>query len=187
MHKWSCRLLVKTTSQRSLLNRSLSGCNIFTKKNTPDCLINSLVKRSAVASRRNPLLREYYWTTDGVKASSYRSYSSKQSNWFSKITAIVPFTMKLDTPQFKALFTPEVNRLIEIFSKYDYELRIAGGPVRDLLMNKDCHDMDFATTATPDEMKTMFEKEGIRMINMKGEKHGTITCRINDKVSLSMI
>nr|KAG5700894.1 hypothetical protein BaRGS_012301 [Batillaria attramentaria] len=30
-------------------------------------------------------------------------------------------------------------------------------------------------------MKEMFEKESIRMINNKGEKHGTITARINDK------
>jgi tRNA nucleotidyltransferase/poly(A) polymerase len=43
------------------------------------------------------------------------------------------------------------------------------------------HDLDFATTATPDQMKHMFEKEDIRMINTKGEKHGTITARINDK------
>jgi len=27
----------------------------------------------------------------------------------------------------------------------------------------------------------MFEQEGIRMINRKGESHGTITARINDR------
>ena len=43
------------------------------------------------------------------------------------------------------------------------------------------HDLDFATTATPEEMKEMFNRENIRMINTKGEKHGTITARINDK------
>lgn len=48
-------------------------------------------------------------------------------------------------------------------------------------MNKKPKDLDFATNATPDEMKTMFETEGIRMINNKGEKHGTITPRINNK------
>lgn len=48
-------------------------------------------------------------------------------------------------------------------------------------MGKKPIDIDFATTATPDEMKTMFETENIRMINTKGEKHGTITPRINDK------
>jgi tRNA nucleotidyltransferase (CCA-adding enzyme) len=42
-------------------------------------------------------------------------------------------------------------------------------------------DLDFATTATPDQMREMFSAEGIRMINTKGEKHGTITPRINDK------
>lgn len=48
-------------------------------------------------------------------------------------------------------------------------------------MGKQPQDLDFATTATPDEMKEMFTAEGIRMINTKGEKHGTITARINDK------
>lgn len=48
-------------------------------------------------------------------------------------------------------------------------------------MNKKPKDLDFATNATPDQMKSMFEKEGVRMINNKGEKHGTITPRINDK------
>lgn len=42
-------------------------------------------------------------------------------------------------------------------------------------------DLDFATTATPQQMKDMFNAESIRMINTNGEKHGTITARINDK------
>jgi len=40
-------------------------------------------------------------------------------------------------------------------------------------MGKQPADIDFATTATPDEMKEMFEQENIRMINAKGEQHGT--------------
>ena len=59
--------------------------------------------------------------------------------------------------------------------------------VRDLLMGQVPHDLDFATTATPCEMKEMFTAEGIRMINNNGEKHGTITARINDKVSLILV
>ena len=95
------------------------------------------------------------------------------------------FTMKLDTAEFHQLFTPELKRLTSLFDKYGYELRIAGGAVRDLLMNKLPHDVDFATTATPSQMKEMFEKERVRMINNRGEKHGTITARINDKVIIS--
>lgn len=53
-------------------------------------------------------------------------------------------------------------------------------------MNKQPQDLDFATTATPSEMKEMFENEGVRMINAKGEKHGTITARINDKANFEV-
>ena len=56
--------------------------------------------------------------------------------------------------------------------------------MRDLLMEKLPSDVDFATTATPQQMQSMFEAEHIRMFNTRGEKLGTVTCRINDKVSL---
>lgn len=52
---------------------------------------------------------------------------------------------------------------------------------RDLLMNITPTDIDFATTATPKEMIEMFTKENVRMINANGEKHGTVTPRINDE------
>uniref|UniRef100_A0A2C9JVM8 Poly A polymerase head domain-containing protein n=2 Tax=Biomphalaria glabrata TaxID=6526 RepID=A0A2C9JVM8_BIOGL len=89
--------------------------------------------------------------------------------------------MKLDSPEFHSIFTPELNCLKDLFKKYNYELRIAGGAVRDLLDGKVPVDLDFATTATPAEMKEMFTKENIRMLNMNGEAHGTITARVNDK------
>ena len=95
--------------------------------------------------------------------------------------------MKIDSPEFHQLFTPELNTLVELFHKNGFELRIAGGAVRDLLMDKVPNDVDFATTATPSQMKDLFEKEEIRMINNKGEKHGTITARINDKVNITNI
>ncbi|XP_023212200.1 CCA tRNA nucleotidyltransferase 1, mitochondrial-like isoform X2 [Centruroides sculpturatus] len=89
--------------------------------------------------------------------------------------------MKLSTPLFQTLLTPEVKELASIFQRYGYELRIAGGAVRDLLMNKQPLDIDFASTATPQQMKEMFTAENIRMISAKGESHGTISVRINDK------
>ena len=48
-------------------------------------------------------------------------------------------------------------------------------------MGKAPKDLDFATVATPDQMREMFTKEEVRMINQRGESHGTITPRINDK------
>ncbi|KAJ8925634.1 hypothetical protein NQ315_009479 [Exocentrus adspersus] len=92
-----------------------------------------------------------------------------------------PVIMKLETPEFKSIFTEELLTLVSLFKKYGYEIRVAGGAVRDLLMNQRPIDLDFATTATPTQMKDMFTAEEVRMINMNGEKHGTITPRINDK------
>ncbi|XP_057701342.1 CCA tRNA nucleotidyltransferase 1, mitochondrial isoform X2 [Corythoichthys intestinalis] len=91
------------------------------------------------------------------------------------------FTMQLKSSEFKVLFTDGLNELADIFQKHQYELRIAGGAVRDLLSGKRPEDVDFATTATPEEMKRMFNAAGIRMINNKGEKHGTITARIHNE------
>jgi tRNA nucleotidyltransferase (CCA-adding enzyme) len=94
---------------------------------------------------------------------------------------IDPVIMKLDTTEFRSIFTPELQIVTDLFKIYSYELRIAGGAVRDLLINKRPADLDFATNATPQQMKEMFRKENIRMINENGEKHGTITVRINNK------
>lgn len=49
--------------------------------------------------------------------------------------------------------------------------------MRDLLMGLKPADVDFATTATPGEMTALFEKEGVRMLHMRGEEHGTVTVR----------
>jgi tRNA nucleotidyltransferase (CCA-adding enzyme) len=95
--------------------------------------------------------------------------------------------MQLNSSNFQSLFSQELKDLQDIFMRHGYELRIAGGAVRDLISGKQPSDLDFATTATPDEMKKMFEQEAVRMINRRGEEHGTITCRINDKVGKSKI
>lgn len=97
-----------------------------------------------------------------------------------------PVVTKLQTKEFQSLFTPELKALISVFDKHKFELRIAGGAVRDLLMNIEPKDVDFATTATPTQMKEMFVQEQIRLVNTNGEKHGTITPRINDSVNFEV-
>ncbi|XP_054450723.1 CCA tRNA nucleotidyltransferase 1, mitochondrial [Pteronotus mesoamericanus] len=91
------------------------------------------------------------------------------------------FTMKLQSPEFQSLFTEGLKSLTELFVKENHELRIAGGAVRDLLNGVKPQDVDFATTATPEQMKGMFQSAGVRMINNKGEKHGTITARLHQE------
>ncbi|OQV19143.1 CCA tRNA nucleotidyltransferase 1, mitochondrial [Hypsibius exemplaris] len=90
-------------------------------------------------------------------------------------------TVQITSPVFRSLFTPELKVLSEMFKERGFELRIAGGAVRDILMNIVPVDIDLATTATPDQMKLMFQENEIRMINVGGEKHGTVTARINDQ------
>lgn len=41
-----------------------------------------------------------------------------------------PVIMKLDSPEFKSIFTEELVSLVSIFKNYGYELRVAGGAVR---------------------------------------------------------
>ena len=94
--------------------------------------------------------------------------------------------IKIQTKVFREMIArEEVSVLADIFRKHNYELRIAGGAVRDFLHPSGMvmpNDIDFATDATPEQMKEMFNKENIRMINVEGgEKHGTITARILDK------
>lgn len=59
--------------------------------------------------------------------------------------------------------------------------------MRDLLNGIKPQDVDFATTATPAQMKDMFQSAGIRMINNKGEKHGTITARVSERFDSNYI
>ena len=89
-------------------------------------------------------------------------------------------TQTIDTPEYRALRTAPLLKLAELFHEHQYEIRVAGGAVRDILMGIVPHDVDFATTATPGQMKQIFTDAGVRMINANGEKHGTITARVND-------
>lgn len=41
-----------------------------------------------------------------------------------------PVIMTLDSPDFHSIFTPNMKFLRELFEKYGYEIRIAGGAVR---------------------------------------------------------
>ena len=84
---------------------------------------------------------------------------------------------------FDAIKTDDLKFLFDLFRTNDYEIRIAGGAVRDLLCGKVPEDVDLATTATPEQMKEMFTKSHVRKINANGEKHGTVTVRVNDRVN----
>ena len=76
------------------------------------------------------------------------------------------------------VITPELAKLNNIFNRGGYEIRVVGGAVRDLALDKEPKDIDLATDATPTEMQKMFDSAGVRHIPT-GIEHGTITAVIN--------
>ena len=83
-------------------------------------------------------------------------------------------TGKLDSPQFKAILTPELTKLGSLFTSRGYGFRLVGGVVRDLLLGNTPKDIDIATDCTPDAMMEIFKENGVRYIPT-GLQHGTIT------------
>jgi hypothetical protein len=57
-------------------------------------------------------------------------FNKKGFSWLHSVTMDHPVVMKIDTPEFKALFSPQLKTLASVFKEWGYELRIAGGAVR---------------------------------------------------------
>jgi poly(A) polymerase len=58
--------------------------------------------------------------------------------------------------------------------------RLVGGCVRDAILGRPLNDIDVATQLTPDRVKEICGKAGLRVIET-GIEHGTVTVIINDK------
>ncbi len=81
-------------------------------------------------------------------------------------------------------YTKELLILNNIFNKekdkYNDNLRIVGGAVRNFLLNKDINDFDLSTTFLPQETINILQKNNIKAIPT-GIKFGTITAIINNR------
>src|SRR3989344_2106325 len=66
--------------------------------------------------------------------------------------------------------------IVKKLRRAGFESYIAGGAVRDALLKRDLKEIDIATAATPTEVKRLFAKT-----IPTGEKHGTLTVRLNHK------
>jgi tRNA nucleotidyltransferase (CCA-adding enzyme) len=76
------------------------------------------------------------------------------------------------------LLDKNLLRLNNLYKKNGYELRIVGGAVRDILMNKTPKDIDLASDATPEESLDILKQNNIRVIET-GLQHGTITAHMD--------
>ena len=67
---------------------------------------------------------------------------------------------------------------LDLLEARHYEAYLVGGAIRDFLLGEEPHDFDIATNAKPSEICEVFQN--YRQINNNGEKHGTITVRIDE-------
>jgi poly(A) polymerase len=68
---------------------------------------------------------------------------------------------------------PEAIELGRLFAAQGYELSLVGGPVRDLLLHRPSHDLDFCTSARPEEFEPIMRAWGQGFWDM-GRKFGTL-------------
>ena len=70
------------------------------------------------------------------------------------------------------IFPDYANLAVRLLQESGFEAYFVGGCVRDRLLQRDCHDIDITTSATPREMKTVFSRFPVVET---GLRHGTLT------------
>ena len=71
---------------------------------------------------------------------------------------------------------PVVDDLGRVFADAGHELALVGGPVRDAMLGRPHSDLDFATSARPDDTERLLAAWGDATWDM-GRDFGTIGCR----------
>ena len=74
--------------------------------------------------------------------------------------------------QFNMKLPSAVNFALSKLETFGYEAYVVGGAVRDAMLGRALHDYDITTSASPEEIKTVFAD--FHTI-LTGEKHGTVT------------
>jgi poly(A) polymerase len=86
----------------------------------------------------------------------------------------------ISLPKLTSKFPSEVKKIFQVFLKNGDEIKLVGGSVRDLLLNKKLNDFDFATKFLPQETLEILKKNKIKAVPT-GVKFGTITAVVNGK------
>ena len=74
---------------------------------------------------------------------------------------------------------PPVSRLAEAFSRAGFELALVGGPVRDAFLGRSVNDLDFTTSASPDQIEKVVAPLAEAIWDV-GRAFGTIAAKVDD-------
>ncbi len=80
----------------------------------------------------------------------------------------------------KWLTRPAAQRIFAALTADGHEVRIIGGAVRNALMGQAVREIDFATTATPDEVAALAAAAGLKTVPT-GVDHGTLTVVVDGR------
>jgi poly(A) polymerase len=84
-------------------------------------------------------------------------------------------------PELVVKFPAEVKKIFKIFNERQGDsIRLVGGCVRDLLMEKEVNDFDFAVKFLPQDVMKILEENNVLAIPT-GLKYGTVTAVVNYK------
>jgi len=73
--------------------------------------------------------------------------------------------------------TEPIKSLAHAFDSAGFELALVGGPVRDAFLGREVHDLDFTTSATPDQIEGLVTPLAQAVWDV-GREFGTIACQI---------
>ena len=75
--------------------------------------------------------------------------------------------------------SPAVRRMAELFRAAGHELFVVGGPVRDALLGRSVQDLDFTTSARPDQIEAILRQLSKAVWDI-GREFGTIGCAVTE-------
>jgi len=74
---------------------------------------------------------------------------------------------------------PPVSTLAEAFAAAGHELALVGGPVRDAFLGREVNDLDFTTSATPDQIEALLRPLADAVWDV-GREFGTIAAKLGE-------